>query len=102
MPKREMDVTQLRQRPDVARQKLDEEARARVAARKGKTTKVYSEPPRSQARGPITKGPRAYLECSTCSALLSTTERRVRVGVPKQRARAHLRAHRLGVIRRPS
>lgn len=83
----DFDPTKLKQRGDVKRQRLG----ARVSV----------TPSRAQTAGPITKGPRAYEHCSTCSRMLSTPERELRIGVPKQLVRQHLKDHQMGRIRKP-
>jgi len=77
-------------------------ARLRARRKTKKTAATYREPPRGQARGPITKGPRSYLICTPCSELFTTPEEKMRVAVPKQAARSHLLAHQRGLIRRPT
>lgn len=79
-----MDKADLVQRPDVKRQKKREK----------------TGPPRGQAKGPITKGPRTYEYCSTCSRIYGTKEAPLRIGVPHQLVRQHLEDHRMGRIRK--
>ena len=79
------DPTKLKQRADVKRQSK----RKKQAVRR-------EEPPRAQFAGQITKGPRAYIVCSTCSRLFGIAN----YGIPKQQARQHLEDHRMGRIRK--
>lgn len=61
------------------------------------------DPPRHQQKGPIVKGPRAYLPCWLCTALMAEDGKRVRIiGTTKQGLRAHLESHRQGRIVKPT
>jgi hypothetical protein len=62
---------------------------------------VYREPPRGQTRGPIVRGPRGWIVCTTCSGMFSTEENPVRYGIRPRHAAKHLSDHRMGRIRRP-
>lgn len=58
--------------------------------------------PKHQARGPIPfRNGRAYVVCPICTHMFRTRGS-IAVAVPKNRQRAHMEAHKLGLVRKPT
>lgn len=73
----------------------------KIEARRGKRTTKDQRVPildiRAQARGPITKGPPAYVACAMCTRMFGRP-----TGTRKRHAARHLRDHRMGRIKAPT
>lgn len=56
--------------------------------------------PKHQAKGPIPfRNPPAYVPCPICTRMFAPRLDRT-VGVPKRHQRAHMKAHKLGLVRK--